>query len=170
MKHCARHVKFGSSRTLFHLVIYSKTLNYDSLIQKRHLFTLLVFFNTKCLILWWNMIVFFSLLLLLHWIGPLGHLSPRFVMSVCLWQFKTPTSRCPGDFWSKGILLILACNDIILVLVFSFFSCFNDFFVFFNFWSVGYSSQPTFDNGGLSRGMVCCCGFYNWWQVTKKKL
>ena len=29
----------------------------------------------------------------------------------CLWQFKTPTSLCPGDFQSKGISIILAYND-----------------------------------------------------------
>ena len=35
--------------------------------------------------------------------------------SVCLRQFKTPTSRWPGDFWLKGVLLIWAWNDKISV-------------------------------------------------------
>ena len=43
-------------------------------------------------------------------------------MSVCLsvglWQFKTPTFGCPGDFCLNGISLILACNDTILVFSF----------------------------------------------------
>ena len=47
-------------------------------------------------------------------ISPLGQFSHRVAMSVCLSVClfscdKTPTSRCPGDFWSKGISLILAC-------------------------------------------------------------
>ena len=31
--------------------------------------------------------------------------------SVCLWSFKTPSSGGLGDFWSKNMILILACDD-----------------------------------------------------------
>ena len=50
-----------------------------------------------------------------HWIGPEADsesLCPSVCFSFRLWQFKTPTSGCPGDFWLNGILLILSCNDI----------------------------------------------------------
>ena len=48
-----------------------------------------------------------------YWIGP--PIQPKVVMSVYLWQFKTPTSWCPGDFWSKLVSLILACDDTIFL-------------------------------------------------------
>ena len=58
-----------------------------------------------------------------HWIGPLGQFSRRVCPSVCLcvhlsiflWRRKTPTSRGHGDLWFKGVSLILACDDTILV-------------------------------------------------------
>ena len=44
---------------------------------------------------------------LAHWaISVIEWRCPSVCLYVCLWQFKTPTSRCPGDFWSKGISLI----------------------------------------------------------------
>ena len=38
---------------------------------------------------------------------------PSVCVSVCLWPFKTPSSRDCGDFWSNRVLLILPCNDTI---------------------------------------------------------
>ena len=82
---------------------------------------------------------------------------PSVCLSVCVWQFKTPISRCPKDFWSKGVLLILACNDTIL-----FFSSFSMilwfFFLILGFLSHPTVSQPTVDNGGVSSGTVCGLG------------
>ena len=52
-----------------------------------------------------------------HWIGTLGRFSHRVAMSVCLsvcsWQFKTPSSRGRGDLWVNGVSLILACDNTI---------------------------------------------------------
>ena len=71
-----------------------------------------------------NFDIYFILANYFHSIGPLGRFSHRVAKSVCLserclWQVKTTTSRCPGDFWLKGILLILAWNDTIFSLFFS---------------------------------------------------
>ena len=39
---------------------------------------------------------------------------PRLLQRVVLDTLpKTPTSGCRGDFWSKNVFLILACNDTI---------------------------------------------------------
>ena len=98
----------------------------------------------------------------LHWIGPLGRFSHGVTRSawllvclfVCLWQFKTPTYGGCGDFWSKGLSLILGCNDTILVF-FRFdvsFLCVSQLFL--GFWSQPTASQSTVYNGGVSRGWV----------------
>ena len=46
-----------------------------------------------------------------HWIGPRPSRHVR--LSVCVRNCKTPTFRCPGDFWLKNVFLILAYNDTI---------------------------------------------------------
>ena len=92
--------------------------------------------------------------------APLGGFSHRVAMSVCLyvclsvclsvclWQF-TSSGRC-GDLWSKGVSLISACNDRILVF-FSpfwwFFCVFKFFGVFWIFWDPPkYLEAPIFFN------------------------
>ena len=58
------------------------------------------------------------------------------------------------DLWSKGISLILACADTICI----FFLRFHDFLRFSIFF--GFRSHPTVDNGWVSRGRVCGCGYW----------
>ena len=70
-----------------------------------------------------------------------------------LWQFKKTTYGGSGDFWSKGVSLILACNDTFFLI---FFLRFTTFFVCF--WTHPIVSQPTVDNVGVSRRRVCGCG------------
>ena len=53
------------------------------------------------------------------WTGPLGKISHRVAMSVCMfvslivcsWHLETPSSGGCGDFCSKWIFLILCCYD-----------------------------------------------------------
>ena len=68
---------------------------------------------------------------------------------VCLWQFKTTTYGGFGDIWSKGLSLILGCNDTILV-----FSRFDFSFLCVSHFFKGFWSQSTVDHGGVSRGRV----------------
>ena len=64
------------------------------------------------------------------------------VFFCCLWQFKTFSSGCWGDLWSKSVLLILALDNTFFLL----------FFLIFNFWY--FLSQPAVDNWRVSRGRV----------------
>ena len=70
---------------------------------------------------------------------PQGRFSHRVAMSVCvcLWQFKTPSSGGRTDFWSKGLSLILACDD---TFFFFFFLCFDEFSCLVIF--LGFRRQP----------------------------
>ena len=56
-------------------------------------------------------------------------------LCVCLWQFKTPSTGGRGDFWSKGVSLILGCDD---------------HFFFSGFLILPTVSQPTVDDVGVS--------------------
>ena len=40
---------------------------------------------------------------------------PPVCLFFCLWQSKTPSSGGRGDLWSKGVSLILGCNDTFVV-------------------------------------------------------
>ena len=104
-------------------------------------------------------------------IWPIGRFWYRVSMSICLfvclsvwlWQFKTPTSRCPGGFWLKGISLILAWKK---YNYFFLFFPFNDFLGFSTF--SGFWSQPTVDIGGVSRGgsVAAAVGLSDRWHTT----
>ena len=86
-------------------------------------------------------------------------------LSVCMYVcaiVKTPTSRCPGNFWSKVVSLTLAF-DLTISFSFSSSSTFFLFFQVFGFFSQSSVDkptviQPTVYNGGISRGRVCACG------------
>ena len=64
--------------------------------------------------------------------------------------WRKPASRWTGDFWLKGVSLILAYLSTFLV-----FCRFDDFLCFeicFGFWV--FANQLTVHNGGVSRGRV----------------
>ena len=98
------------------------------------------------------------------------------VLCVCLSVHRgKPTSRCPGNFWSKGRLLILACHQTLIF----FFIWFDDFFRFLLFWDfLGFLNQPTVNQptpypltvkiGALVGGgcAVVAVGLSDRWQVT----
>ena len=87
---------------------------------------------------------------------PLGRFSHRVAMSVCLFLFvchrETPTCGGRKNFWSKGVLLILVCDDTILRFCFNGFLGFLIFLSFRNHPTVEHPSvrQPTVDNEGVS--------------------
>ena len=60
---------------------------------------------------------------------------------VCLPRRKTPTSGCRGDFWSKNVFLILACDDTISKLHY-----------FPRLLKRAVLDQPFVDMDGVSRG------------------
>ena len=72
-------------------------------------------------------------------------------LSVCVCHRQTPASGLTGDFWSKGVSLILACNDKNLVLFFVsmiFFCVFN----FFGFLEPAYWEPAFFGEWGSQQG------------------
>ena len=58
---------------------------------------------------------------------------------------KTPTSRCHGDFWSKNVILVWACDDTILKKKWVRFFCPR-------LLKCAGLDQPTVDSGGVTRG------------------
>ena len=72
---------------------------------------------------------------LFHHLGPLVIESPcpSVCLPVCVCHRETPTSGGRNKFWSKGVLLILACNDPF----FFFLSVLMIFCVFKLFWVFG---------------------------------
>ena len=98
------------------------------------------------------------MVIVFHWIGLLSWFSHIVDMSihmcVCLWNFKTSSSRGCWDIWLKGVSLILAYDDTIYFLLFYVSVIFLCSLTSLEFWSQPSVSQPTVDNGGVSRGWV----------------
>ena len=81
-------------------------------------------------------------------------------VSVCVCHHGNPASWWNGDFWSKGILLILENLEFFFVL-------FQWLFWFSIFVGLGvFANQPTVHIGGASRRRVCGCGCWCWWNMT----
>ena len=85
-------------------------------------------------------------------------------LSACVCHREKPTSHRTGNFWSKGISLILAFHHNILVFCF----VLMIFSVLSFFWFSVLVIQPTVHNGGVGRGRVCGCGCWlsDGWQVA----
>ena len=92
---------------------------------------------------------------------PLGRFSLLSVMSVCcrLCHCRKPTSQWTGDFWSKGVLLILACHHIL-------FSSVSMIFLILFFWGFFLQTSILWIMGDLAGGGSVAFGVCDIWQVT----